>query len=378
MRNLRFELGTPTGIRNLNRVAETRLETFPHPDTLEYLLKGIPPAGLAVLRRDMARELIRSRALEKFRLRGRHYLVAVDMTGHLSFDKPHCPRCLTQEHAGGTTTYYHPVLEAKLVCENGLVISVGTEFVENKDGATKQDCELTAFYRFLPKLRADFPMLDICLLMDSLYLNQNVMRLCKKYRFHYIITFKEGSLPDAYCEFQALHKLVPEQSLLVKGPEPDVQRRYRYVNGLEHAGNVFNAFECVETVADKETTFLWATDFEVSRENIVELAHRGGRCRWKIENEGFNTQKNQGYGLEHAYSKDETALKNFYLLLQIAHMISQLIEKGSLLGKNVKKIFGSFRALAQRLKEAFRICDIENERLAALLDRKYQIRFDSS
>ena len=59
----------------------------------------------------------------------------------------------------------------------------------------------------------------------------------------------------------------------------------------------------------------------------------GGRCRWKIENQGFNIQKNAGYGLEHIFSHNTNAQKNFYLLLQIAHIINQLVEHGSLLAK---------------------------------------------
>jgi len=53
-----------------------------------------------------------------------------------------------------------------------------------------------------------------------------------------------------------------------------------------------------------------------------------GRLRWKIENEGFNIQKNLGYGLEHKYSRvSYNAMQNYYQLLQIAHMINQFVEK---------------------------------------------------
>lgn len=378
LRRLRYDLGTPEGIANLNRVARVSLETFPHPDTLEYFLKGVAPEGIARVRREMTRDIIRSRALEPFRLRGRFYLVAVDGTWLLTFDKPHCPRCLVQEREDGTKIYYHPVLEAKLVCENGLSMSIATEFIENTDGAKKQDCELAAFKRLVPRLREEFSNLPICLLLDSLYLNQNVMRLCAENRIHYIATFKQGSLPGAHAEFQALHALCSEQSLSIKDPAPGVERRYRWLNGLDHEDNAFNAFECAETIHGKTTTFLWATDLEVNEKDVVEMTHRGGRLRWKIENEGFNTQKNQGYELEHAYSKNETAAKNFYLLPQIAHTISQLIEKGNLLGKDVKKRYGSSRALSLRLQEAFRLCLISADRWAELLAVKYRIRFNAS
>ena len=51
-----------------------------------------------------------------------------------------------------------------------------------------------------------------------------------------------------------------------------------------------------------------------------------GRLRWKIENEGFNTQKHLGYGLQHKYARVSwQAAKNYYQCLQIGHLINQLM-----------------------------------------------------
>src|SRR5438045_7008995 len=46
--------------------------------------------------------------------------------------------------------------------------------------------------------------------------------------------------------------------------------------------------------------FSWVTDLRVSKRTVYRLM-RGGRARWKIENETFNTLKNQGYNFEHNY-----------------------------------------------------------------------------
>ena len=376
-RRLRFDLGSAAGVGNLNLIAETSIEEVPHPDTLVYYLKGLCPEELSAVRTGMVRGLVRSRALEGDRLLGCYYTIAIDGTGHLSFDSLHCPHCLTQELSNGNTRYYHPVLEAKLVCENGLALSVATEFIQNTDGSNKQDCELAAFYRLLPKLREEFPMLPICLLLDGVYLNQHAMRLARTLRLHWIITFKEGSLPTAYAEFHALHALTSGQTL--EREQAPRRQHYRWLSGLRHEDQTFNAFECVETNAQSHTTtFLWATDLPVKRSNVVELSQRGGRCRWKIENQGFNTQKNQGYNLEHAYCRHPVAAKNLYLLLQIAHLLSQLIEKGNLLGAPVAKLYGSSRAFARRLLEAFRNTCIPAEVWADIIARRFQIRLDTS
>jgi hypothetical protein len=375
-RRLRHDFNSQGALPNLNDLAGTELQTLPHPDTVAYLLKHLDPDSLDRLRRRMVRRLLRKRCLERFRLFDRYYLVAIDGTGYLSFRKPHCPECLRETLSHGVTLYYHPVLEAKLVCANGLALSLGTEFLKNTDGQDKQDCELKAFYRFLPRLRAAFPQLPMCLLLDGLYLNQHVLSLVKKYRCEWIITFKEGSLPDAYREFEALHTLVAHQQ--IETTHGAVQRWHRWVNDLVHDDHRFHGVECKETRPDgKLTRFLWATSFPVTPANAETLS-QGGRLRWKIENEGFNTQKNGGYRLEHAYSEDWQAAQNLYLLMQLAHLIHQLMATGNLLPAPLKQLFGSICCFAARLLEAWRTATLEAHALARYLAQPIQIRFDSS
>ena len=120
------------------------------------------------------------------------------------------------------------------------------------------------------------------------------------------------------------------------------------------------------------------TNFTVRSANVVALGNRGGRCRWKIENEGFNIQKNGGFNLEHAYSLGERQIRNFYILLQIAHMILQLIERGSLLGADSKRLFGSLLNVSRRLAESIRNRLIPPEAVDPLAAGRFQIRLDSS
>jgi len=103
----------------------------------------------------------------------------------------------------------------------------------------------------------------------------------------------------------------------------------------------------------KKVRFVWITNLNINKNNIVKIA-KGARLRWKIENEGFNVQKNRGFNLEHPYSQNEIAMKNFYLLLQIACIISQIMEKGSLLRQKIVKDFGSVTGLFEQLLEDLR------------------------
>jgi hypothetical protein len=188
-------------------------------------------------------------------------------------------------------------------------------------------------------------------------------------------------------DFQGLLALCPGQVRRMTTPDGR-PLEYRWVNGLSYVDDegrrhTFNAIQCIQTQDDERTTFAWITDWTVTPENVIPIAQRGGRNRWKIENQGFNTQKNGGYELEHVYGAKEDLLKCFYLLLQIAHMILQLVEKGSLVrrvarqyGKTVTGLYGSLRNIARRLLECLRNRLIPAE--AFVDDPRIQIRLDSS
>jgi len=147
-----------------------------------------------------------------------------------------------------------------------------------------------------------------------------------------------------------------------------------------------NALECTETMADGEQQyFAWLTILPVGRKTVEEIAQKGGRDRWKMENEGFNRQKNSGLNLEHVYSIDPEKWKAYYLLLQIAFILVQLLERGSLLrrlaeelGRPVGKLFGSLKNVARRLLESVRYVRWEEEWFDPRQAGKLHIGLDSS
>jgi hypothetical protein len=380
-RRLRFELDSPQALVNLNRLSRSEQEAVAHPDTLDYFLAHVPPASLARLRKQMVYRLVRMKALDDGRLFGR-FLVIFDGTGQLCFQQRHCPKCL-QRTSGKQTLYYHQILEAKLVTPDGLAISLDSEFIENTDPkATKQDCELKAFGRIAQRLKKNFPQLSLCLGFDALYANGTVMDLCRKNHWKYLITFKEGSLPALWTEYQALLKQCPQNRKTHTTPQ-GAKQTFAWVEQLEHVddqkrSHQVNAFQCREEQDGQSTLFAWLTNWPVSRDTVVTLGNRGGRCRWKIENEGFNVQKNNGFNLEHAYSTGDWQIKNFYILLQIAHLILQLVERGRLFGTDAKKLFGSLIDLARRLAESIRNVLIPAEAVDPANARSIQIRLNTS
>jgi hypothetical protein len=396
-RQLDFELDCRDSdiLTNLNRLANTKQKTRPVHKTLHYFIGRTGVAPYAKLRRQLLQSLIRGKALDAARLQG-CFVVGLDATGHLSFAEKHCEYCLVQRHASGTITYHHQLLEAKILGPANMVLSMATEFIENSDDnaalaadARKQDCELKALSRLMPNLRRDYPQLRLCLSGDALYACGRTLQLAKDHKCNYVAVFKEGRMPAVWQEFQTLLALCP-QNRLEHRPQDGVHQVYRWVHELTYTDDegrtwTFHGIVCEETVDNQTTTFAWITDLHVSKNTVVEVATKGGRHRWHIENQGFNRQKNSGLNLEHAYCTSPELIKAYYYLMQIAHMILQVFEAGSLLRRLAAEcdrtpwqLFGGLANLARRLLESFRYRILSPEAFNPDPNERIQYRFDSS
>lgn len=375
-RQLDFDLdssGTHV-LENFNRLAGTQQTTRPVHGTLEHFLGHSKPHAIGDLRRRMVHRLIRMKMLDSARLLGR-FVVVVDATGLFSFTTRHCDHCLVQRHETHTV-YSHQVLEAKLLGPEGMVLSIGSVFIENPDlpeqersaAAFKQDCELKAFSRLVPELKSSFPQTRLCLAGDSLYACGRVFAAAQSNHWSYVLTFKEGHLPAVWQEYQSLLLLCPDHVLerTVTENGQCVHQVFRWVHQLSYQDDekrtwTFNALQCQESVDGQTKTFVWITDLSVTKATIIDIATQGGRHRWHIENQGFNRQKNSGFHLEHMYSTDPENLKAYYYLLQIAHILLLLLENGKHLrqlakafGKTPVQLFGSLQNITRRLLESLR------------------------
>src|SRR6202011_1203776 len=205
-----------------------------------------------------------------------------------------------------------------------------------------------------------------------------------------VVTFKEGRTPALGREYQALLPQCPENSLKRAWVDRPVQE-FRWVTHLAYEDSEgrpwrLNALECTETAADgDEHYFAWLTALPVGRKTVEEIAQKGGRDRWKVENEGFNRQKNSGLNLEHVYSTDPEKWKSYYLLLQIAFILVQLLERGNLLrrlaaeaGHSVWKLFGSLKNVARRLLESVRFVAWEEDWFDPRQAARLRISLDTS
>jgi hypothetical protein len=378
---------------------------LPHQDTVKDVLSVLADEELDQLKMDLMSKLFEQKWLRDHRLFDRYYLVAVDATGVMSFDKRHCEHCLTRKSKDGTLTYFHYVLEAKLITPDGHAFSLATEWIENPTGHfDKQDCEKKAFDRLAVKLKKQYPRLPICILADGLYPYQNAFKICEDNAWKFIFVLKDSSLKTVQEELTltGIRKPAAEYYTIKQGWY--ISDEYRYQTGIEyHKKYTLNWVQCIENRENRnqsktktpalhaETTetripqkqvkktscFEYVTNLKPDKDNVREIAC-SGRLRWKIENEGFNTQKCGDYELEHKYcEKSCNGLKNYYTLLQIAHAINQLIEKGKCIINILKtRPKETIRNLWDKLKHFMIFCKpyITNQSD----DDGIEIRMDSS
>lgn len=359
MHELTREFNTEEAIKNIAQICGLELEEIPHCDTINDVFKNVKIEEIEKIRKYMITRMIRSKMLEKYKIRGQYYHVIVDGTGLATSKKKYNKNCLvknkTDKNGNEYQEYSTYVLEAKLVIGD-MVFSIGSEFVENEDeNVDKQDCETKAFKRLAEKIKKEYPRLRIIISGDALYASKPVIDICKEKGWKYIIRFKEGSIPTLYREFETI----------VKTDNESRKKDYEYVTGIDYQENKINIIKYKDN--KKETEFVYMTDLSITNKNIEETIYIG-RKRWKIENEGFNIQKNGTFNIGHLYSKDSTSIKVHYLMIQIAHVIRQLLENGI---KEIKELKLKLKEISQQLKK--QLISITSN---LIVHKKVQLRFD--
>ena len=381
MQEMNESFNEDTCVKNIYRVLGLEEKDYlPHYVTINECLSKLDNKELEKIRKKMIYGIIRKRSFEYGKFLGEKWLIIVDATQLFSFRERHCEHCLTKTLHKGTpeekTIYYHQVLEAKLVLGDDMIISLATEFIENpKENASKQDCELTSFKRLAETLKKQYPRLPICLLADSLYANNTVFQICRKNKWDYLIRYKEGSIPSIMEEYREIVSMGEMEESIIETEEiyrrkPNLKQRLqiRWVNALEYMKHPIHILELkIERAGKLYKEFRWLSSMEI-KASIAEEMVETGRKRWLIENEGFNIQKNHRYVITHANSLNYNAMKNHYLITQIADILMQMYENGD---KGIKELKYTIKRISEELLESLRKQELET---GDLVFKKMQIR----
>jgi hypothetical protein len=326
-----------------------------------YMRERLDPIAPKVLRpvfTSVFRQLQRGKALEAMQFLDGHYLLALDGTEYFSSQTIHCAACLHRVHRNGSITYAHQMLGAALIHpDQRAVIPLMPEPIMNRDGTDKNDCERNAAKRFVAKLRHDHPHLKFIVTEDSLSSNAPHIEILQDYALHYILGVKEGDHAYLFQQVQAAEHAGRVSYYERHDRAARVVHRFRFLNQVplnaSKAEVRVNFIEYWEIGPTKVQHFSWVTDVRVSQRNVYQLM-RGGRARWKIENETFNTLKNQGYHFEHNYGHGEQNLSVvFAMLMMLAFLVDQAQQLCCALFQAVWLKLGSKRMLWERLRALF-------------------------
>src|SRR5713101_8232528 len=359
-----FSLKAPSLLAFDKERAEGNLHTIygservPCDTHMREILDPVSPKVLRPVLKSIFRQLQRGKALEPMGFLDGHYLLALDGTAYFSSQTIHCASCLPKVHRNGAITYFHQMLGAAIIHPDlRAVIPLMPEPIVKQDGTAKNDCERNAAKRFIAKLRKDHPHRRFIVTEDSLRSNAPHIETLQAHGLRYILGVKDGDHAFLFEQVQAADQAGRVTAYERHDRAAGVIHRFRFVNDLPlNASNPnvrVNFIEYWEIGPNKVQHFSWVTDLRVSQRNVYHLM-RGGRARWKIENETFNTLKNQGYNFEHNYGHGQQNLSVvFAMLMMLAFLVDQTQQLCCALFQAVWAKMGSKRLMWERMRALF-------------------------
>ena len=323
---------------------------------LRAVCDQVNPAKLQAPFVHINQQLYNNGLLEDFRYLG-GFLFSIDGTGHFASSSINCPQCCQRRHRNGEIGYYHQLLAAVMVHpDRRNVFPIFPEAITHQDGETKNDCELNAVKRLVKQLRNALPNWPIRVVEDSLFANGPHIKLLNELKIGYIISVKPDGQESLFEEVRqrVLKKECEEFEVL---GDDKILRGYRWINGIplnkSHPDLQVNFLDYWEIRDGKEFNFSWVTDVKLTEKN-VELVMKGGRSRWHIENQTFNTLKNQDYEFEHNFGHGKQYLATvFAMLMMLAFLIDQVQEYGCAFFQAARQRFRSRTSLWIKIKGLF-------------------------
>jgi hypothetical protein len=354
---LAFDARRQSGDPNLHRVYG--IGKVPCDTQLRERLDPVDPEQLRRPFKKILARVQRGKGLEQLAFLNGHYLLSGDGTGFFYSNKLSNDKCLTKNSKQRGKGYHQMFYGAALVHPDFReVISLPPEFITKQDGQTKNDCEREASKRFITKFRREHPHLPVIMLEDGLSSNGPHIRELQAANMRFILGVKEEDHEYLFHKAAQEEKSGRSTNIYIDDPQdPKKRHNFFFVNGLplnkanqDLKVNLLQYWEITlddkgNEIKKKQKEFSWITDIEITEENVFEIM-RGGRARWRIENETFNTLKNQGYNLEHNYGLGK---KNLSLVFVMLMMLAFLVDQTQQL------CCGLYRAAWQKVRQKVRM-----------------------
>lgn len=341
-----------------------QLDNVPSDSTMREILDGIEIEQINEAFGDVFYELQRGGILKQFVVDDGHYAIAIDGTEYFSSDTIHCPHCMQRKVGKDKTQYYHQAVVATLVHPDlKTVITLAVEPIVKQDGETKNDCERNATRRLLERFRRMHPQLKAIVVEDGLSSNAPHIADLKRLNLRFLLMAKPS---DHQCLFGEVieasdqgrdeiisifdltdSKLQLSETQYVSNISLNASNKNVRVNFLQH-------FEFDRKTGEVSKRFSWVTDIDLERRQFIYYT-RVGRSRWRIENETFNTLKNQGYHFEHNYGHGSKNLTTVMMLVMfLAFLVDQVQQTCCPLFTAALELLKSRRLLWEDLRRCVR------------------------
>lgn len=343
--------------------------SIPCDTSMREILDGVDPNDLRPLFKEAFRQLQRGKILEKMVFMEGCYLLNLDGTGYFSSDSRHSDFCLEKKNKKtGKVTYQLQTVGAAVVHPDYKEVFVlPPETIKKQDGETKMDCERNAVRRFLVKLRQDHPHLQLIVNEDGLSSNGPHIDDLEANNLHYILGAKEG---DHKFLFQYVDNAVAggdvTELTVTNHDKPHLTHCFRIVYNAplnkKRQGKLVTFVEYWEenSKTGKTQHFSWITDLTITEENVFQFM-RGARARWKIENETFNTLKNQGYQFDHNFGLGKQHLSEVFVhLMMLAFLVDQIQQLCCPLFQAAWQRYKTKRSLWEKVRSKFTEFHIES------------------
>lgn len=373
-------------LENIGQIIKEKVEKIPDAEIYTDVFSRIEANDIENLQYKINYQMIRNKTYEGAKILGKYNLL-IDGS---RFQKAHyeiSPEWLSQTKEG-KTTWYLAMLEMKLVA-NQMAISIMSEMIKNEDKRKrneteediknkkeeeiKQDCELNACKRLLLKFREKYPRLPVRIIGDSLYPSKELIEICEELGIEYIFVLQDKKIPSITEEFLTLASMKEGNRRIVEQAEKI--KLTMWENGIEYKEKEVNVIRQIirDKKRKKDSVWMWMTNRKITNKNVDKIVYCA-KARDYIENQGFREQKvTSGIDLEHVYSKNIKAIKVIYTIIQITHLILQIIEHSDICGEFNKK-YGSVKVFRRKFYAHLTEKDINIE----LIQIKIQIRFDKS
>lgn len=201
------------------------------------------------------------------------------------------------------------------------------------------------------------------------------MDLLEEHGIRFILNVKQGSHKQLFESLKSCEKLkkVHRHEVVEEIGDKIKKRRvhsFEYVHQMrikKDSEKFYGFINYRETTTwvdkdgnpkEKVIRFSWITDLSIHERNLMKLM-RAGRCRWKIENETFNTLKNQGYNFEHNFGHGYKHLTtNFMYLMMLAFLFDQIQRKSYKLFKEASRVYNNkITILRERMRNLYFLVD---------------------